>query len=147
MTVVTGSFYLDGFIGEQESEATWMDEKVQWWVQLVRTLSEVARKHPQSANSGMHKLLQQEWVFMQWVTPHIWDAFGPVEVALRDTFMPDLFQGVGERTLGQGVTQLPVKQAGLDLKDPTKMPPEKYMTSCVIIGYLVAAHRGEKDLR
>ena len=32
---------------------------------------------------------------MQWVTTVIRDAFGLVEEALRGTFLPDLFQGLG----------------------------------------------------
>ena len=47
-------------------------------------------------------------------------AFVPVEQALRDNLIPALFQGLGEGTLGRGVTCLPMKQAGLDLLDPTK---------------------------
>ena len=47
-----------------------------------------------------------------------------MEKALRDTFMLDLFQGIGEETPGQGVTFLPVKQAGMALSDPTKTAPE-----------------------
>ena len=43
----------------------------------------------------MHKSLQKDWIFVKQVTPDIGDAFGPVEEALRDTFMPDLFKVLG----------------------------------------------------
>ena len=46
---------------------------------------------------------------MQKVTPDIGENFGPVEQVLRDTFIPDLFQGLVERTLGRGLTHLLVK--------------------------------------
>ena len=58
---------------------------------------------------------------MQRVTPYIGDAFGPVETALRDTFILDLFQVVGERIPGRGFTRLLVKQAVFFLPDPTKI--------------------------
>ena len=58
---------------------------------MVKTLSGVARKHPQSAYSGLQKSLKQEWAFVQRVTPNIGDDFCPVEEALRETFIPDLF--------------------------------------------------------
>ena len=32
---------------------------------------------------------------MQRVTTGIGDAFGPLEEALQETFLPDLFQGLG----------------------------------------------------
>ena len=79
---------------------------------------------------------------MQPVTPDIGDAFGPVEMALRETFIPDLLKGVGEGNAGRGATCMPVKQAGLSLPYTTKTDPENWMVSCVITGNLVAALRG-----
>ena len=61
---------------------------------------------------------------MQRVTPDIGDAFGPVEQVLRDDFIPALFQGIGEGTLGGGFSCIPMKRAGLALPDPTKTAPE-----------------------
>ena len=75
----------------------------------METLAGGSYKRPQSAYAGMEKSLQQEWAFVQRVTPDIEDAFGPVGKALRDTFVPALFQWVGEGTLDRGVTCLPVK--------------------------------------
>ena len=73
------------------------------------------RKNLQSYYAGLQKSLQQEWAFVQRITPGIWGAFRPVEKAIRDSFMLKLFQVSGEGILGQGVTCLPVKQAGMDL--------------------------------
>ena len=66
--LVTGSRYLDGFVGEREAEASWMNENVDGWAEFVRTLAGVARKHPQSAYVGLQKALQQEWAFVQQFT-------------------------------------------------------------------------------
>ena len=44
--VVTGSRYLGGFIGERETEDQWIQAKVEGWLESVRTLVGVARKHP-----------------------------------------------------------------------------------------------------
>ena len=75
------------------------------------------------------------------VTPDIGDAFSPVEEALRETFLPDLFQGLGEGVSGRGFTCLIVKQLGLALLDPTQTAPENWTESCVITGHLVAELR------
>ena len=40
-----------------------------------------------------------------------------------------------------------MKQAGLDLPDPTKMASENWMMSCVITGHLVAALREQEEFR
>ena len=56
--VVTGSRYLGGYVGERETEGQWLQEKVEGWDESVRTLTGVARKHPQSAYAGLQKSLQ-----------------------------------------------------------------------------------------
>ena len=84
---------------------------------------------------------------MQWVTPGIGDAFGPVKQALRETFLPALFQVLGEGTPGRGVKRLPVKQAGLTLPDPTNTVSDNWKASCVITGHLVTALRGQEEFR
>ena len=101
----------------------WLADKIMGWAESVETLAGVSRKHPQSAYAGLQKSLHQEWAFLQQVTPCIGDAFGPVEKALRETFMPDLFNGMGESAPQRGVTRLPVNQAVLDLPDPTQTDP------------------------
>ena len=63
---------------------------------MVAILAGVALKHPQSAYVGLQKSLQQEWAFVQRVTPGVGAAFGPFEEALREVLVPDLFQGLTE---------------------------------------------------
>ena len=53
----------------------------------------VTRPHPQTSYSGLQKSLQQEWAFVQRVTPDTGIAFQVVEDALQDIFLLDLFQG------------------------------------------------------
>ena len=84
---------------------------------------------------------------MQRVTPGIGDAFGPVEKALRENFVPALFERLGEGAPEQGFTCLPVKKAGLALPDQTLKAPENWTASCVIIGHLVAVLRGQMEFR
>ena len=93
--IVTGSRYLGGFVGDGVADDSWLDEKVQGLAESVTTLARVACKHPQSAYTGLQKSLQQEWSFVQRVTPGIRDAFGPVKEVLRETFLLDLFQDLG----------------------------------------------------
>ena len=93
--VVTGSRYLGGFVGEQETEGQWVQTKVSGWAESVCTLAGVAHKHLQSAYAGVQKSLQQEWTFVQRVTPGIGDAFGPVEEEIVKAFLSALFVGVG----------------------------------------------------
>ena len=51
------------------------------------------------------------------------DVFGPVEEVLREIFVPALYEGLREGVPEQGITLLPVKQAGMSLNDPTQTAP------------------------
>ena len=84
---------------------------------------------------------------MQRGTLGVGDAFVPVDTALKEIFVPALFERLGKGVLEQGVTCLPVKQAGLALPDPSEMAPENWTASCVITGHLVAALRGQVEFR
>ena len=62
---------------------------------MAKMMLEVAYKHPQSTYTGLKKSLQQEWEFVQRVTPNIGDSLGRVEQVLRDAFILALFHGLG----------------------------------------------------
>ena len=80
---------------------------------------------------------------MQRVTPGVAEAFGPVEESLWEIFFLALFKGLREGVPERKNTRLPVKQAGLPLPDPVQTAHENWTASCVIIGHLVAALRGQ----
>ena len=84
---------------------------------------------------------------MKWVNLGVGDAFGPVETALKETFVLTFFEGLGDGVPEQGVTRLPVKQAGLALPDPSQTAPDNWTASCVIRRHLVAALRGQVEFR
>ena len=56
---------------------------------------------------------------MQQVTPGIRDAFDPVETVLKETFVPNFFEGLGGSVPERWVTRLSVKPVGLALPDPS----------------------------
>ena len=127
-------------------EKSWLSGKVEGWADSVGTLAGVSCKQPQSAYTRLQKLLQQEWAFVQRVTPGIGYAFRPVEKVLQDTFLPDLFEGLGEGAPERGVTRMPVKQARLTLPDPKLTASVNWIASCVIKGHLVAMLMGKSGV-
>ena len=84
---------------------------------------------------------------MKRVTPGVGYAFGLVEEALKEISVLALYEGLREGVPEQGITRLPVKQAGLALPDPTQTAPENWTASCVITGHLVAALRDQVEFR
>jgi hypothetical protein len=73
-TVVTGYWYLGGFIGEDSEKEKWIKDEVEAWVELVELLSSAAKKYCQTAYATMQKSLQQRWQYVQCVCPNIGDS-------------------------------------------------------------------------
>ena len=117
------------------------------WTESVSILAGIARNTPKSAYAGLQKSLQQQWAFVQRVTPGVGNSFVPVETDLKENFVPALFEGLHEGVLERGVTCLPVKKVGLALTYPSQTAPENWTASCVITGHLVATLRGQVELR
>ena len=79
------------------------------WRYSVATLAGLACWHPQTTYAGLKKSLQQEWAFVQRVTPGIGMTFQSLEDELWDTFLPELFQGAKSQIPGRDITVLLVK--------------------------------------
>ena len=117
-TVVTGSRYLGGFMGEASEQDTWVRGKTVDWVAAIRELSKVAERFPQAAYAGLSKSLQHEWQFLQRVTKGLSNEFRDVEKALHHDFLPALF---GEEKVDDAIRQLsslPVKKASIAIPNP-----------------------------
>ena len=67
--VMTGHWYLGGFLGDMLAEREWLGKKIQGWKESVAILAGVSLKHPRFAYAGLQNSLQQEWAFVQRVTP------------------------------------------------------------------------------
>ena len=76
----------------------------------MEILAGVSCKHLQSAYAGLQKSLQQEWALVQRLTPGIGNVFVLVELALKESFVPELVEVLGVGVPERGVTYLPVKQ-------------------------------------
>ena len=90
----------------KDAHYSWLAERVEVWQDSGTILAGVARQHLQTAYAGLQKPPQQEWSFVQHVTPDIWMAFQAVEDELRYTF---LFQGDMSQIPGRVITGLSVK--------------------------------------
>ena len=85
----------------------------------------------------MDNYLQKEWTFVQQGTSGSLEVFHPVEDALKEEFLPELFKLAGTYMPGCEVTQTPVNYYGIALPDMNMSIPEKWNSSCLISGPLV----------
>ena len=80
----------------------------------------MARRYPQTAYAGLSKSLQAEWQYVQRVTPHLDQAFAPLEKAIAEIFLPALLAStVEEAAQLRSLIALPVRFGGLGIPDPT----------------------------
>ena len=137
-TTRTGNHCLGGFPGNQDDHDTWLNEKTQFWSQAITDLASAANPCPQSAHAGLHKSLQHEWQFVQWVTPGIENHFPPLEEAISKAFSPALFGEQGEDAFSEtqlccSFAALPVKHLGLALPNPVKEADQNCQTSTMLV--------------
>jgi hypothetical protein len=121
-TIVTGSRYFGGFIGEAPNQLSWIQEKNEDWVDSIKELAMVAECYGQAAYAGLHygqeaytglqKSLQQEWQSLQCVTKRLGKEFRDIEKALQMEFLPALFSDDLTNDLPGQLVSLPVKKAG-----------------------------------
>ena len=92
--VQSGARYLGGFVGSSLLQDAHVEAKISDWVYAIERLALVAKhRWSQSVFSGLTKVLQHQWTYLQRVTPEIDDLFAPVEAALTNKFLPALYGG------------------------------------------------------
>jgi hypothetical protein len=143
-TIVTGSRYLGGFIGEATDQQLWIQEKAEAWVDSIKELAMVAERYPQAAYAGLQKSLQQEWQFLQRVTEGLSKEFQDIEQALQWEFLPALFGDEIANGLPGLLAGLPVKKAGLAIPNPILSADSNWTASMVICGHLIVALQGRE---
>ena len=65
ISVVTGSRFLGGFVGEQSLAADFVSNKVRVWCECIQSLSDVAISEPQASFAALARSLQFEWNHIQ----------------------------------------------------------------------------------
>ena len=127
----TGTHYLGGYTGDDESKSDWMRERTLRWEKNINTISKTAGKYPQESCAAVVRAIQSEYIFLQRVTCDTGGAFAGVEKMIRETFLPRLFFRK-TKTLSPTVVNLsiiPIKVAGLGLLNPVTSAKEKCLSS------------------
>ena len=79
--------------------------------------------------------------------PAHWGGDPPGEGGTGKSFLLALFKGATTKVPMQGITCLPVKQAGMEISNPDLSAWENWLSSCSITGHLVAAIRGWTEFK
>uniref|UniRef100_A0A1X7T975 Uncharacterized protein n=1 Tax=Amphimedon queenslandica TaxID=400682 RepID=A0A1X7T975_AMPQE len=126
--MVTSCRFLDGIIGDSSSKGRFVSMKAKQWESYVRMLTLVAGDHPQEAYIALTKSLQNEWLYLQKVTPNCGHLFQSVEDSLSSVFIPALI-GHNASSRDRTLFYLPVRFDGLNIRDPIVNAESLYNTS------------------
>ena len=101
---------------------------MQDWISQLDVLSDIAVTQPQAAYLTCTKSLQNEWTFLQRVTPDCQCLFSDLETVISNSFIPTLF-GQECSTNDRSLFSLPLRLGGLNIRNPTTTASTHYSAS------------------
>ena len=131
--------YLGGVYGDAAEKEEWVKKKVEQWVYCVEVLGKCAYTQPQAAYVAFVLSLQNEWTYISRIVPNVGPLLAPIEVAIREKFIPPLF-GISPSELSGELRHLlshSVKHAGLAIRFPVEQSEGCFKTSQQAVKHLV----------
>ena len=140
----TGTHYLGGYIGDNESKRDWLKERTLTWKKNINTISKTMGQYPLGSCATVVHAIQSEWIFLQCVTWNTGDTFAGVEMMIRETFLSRLFFGKTKSLspVIETLSTMPVKKSGLGFLNPVTSAQENYLSYTQGSAELVRAGNG-----
>ena len=126
--VVTGHRVLGGFIGSEREKASWVTEKIDFWIEAVGKLSHIAKKDPQAAFIAISKSLQNEWTYLQRVLKSNEETFQSLKDVIALHFLPEIC-GFELHNFEADILLQPTRFGGVGIRDPVKTASSAYKSS------------------
>ena len=112
-----GMRHLGAAIGSKAFKDSYLQKKIEEWVESVERLSKIAVTEPQAAFSAFIERLQSRWVFVLRTVPDLAKIMQPLEDAIRQKFIPSLI-GRTVTDIERELFSLPARFAGLGIANP-----------------------------
>ena len=117
--------YLGTPIGTDEFVHSVVEKKVTKWIEELRELVSVAKTEPQLAYSAYTFGLSKRWMFLMRTTPNINEQFKPLELVIKNEFLPAIIGDPVKEEL-RNIFSLPTKYGGLGIFDPSEVANLEY---------------------
>ena len=140
--ITTSNRLLGGVIGDTAGCEAFVNKKVQDWINLINVLSDIAITQPQAAYCAYTKSLQNDWTFLQRVTPDCHSLFTDLESVITSTLIPALL-GQECSTNDRSLFSLPLRLGGLNIKNPVTTATAHYTSSRSACELLINAVTGD----
>ena len=120
-----GKKHLGAVLGSVSSKQQFVTQKVEDWVNHLKTLSLFAKTDPHAAYAAFTYGFIQKWKYVQRTIPDIGDLFQPIEDCIRNEFIPALV-GRAVSDTERLLFSLPTKLGGLNIPNPVRLCSKEY---------------------
>lgn len=141
-----GQHHLGTPLGTNTFIENFVSRKVCSWVDQLEQLSTIAKTDPQAAYSAYIHGFQANWVYLSRTVPDIADLLQPLEITLRQRFIPAL-TGQQPDDLLRELFALPARHGGLGLRDPSASAAQEHQNSKALASRLVTRILQQVDMQ
>ena len=85
-----GTCHLGAALGTEEFQKSYVQKKVESWIQCIHTLADIANTEPHAVYTAYTHCLQNNWTFLCRTMPGRSSWFQPLEDAIRQVFIPKI---------------------------------------------------------
>jgi hypothetical protein len=119
-----GRPYLGSPIGTESFIHSYVKSKVDTWLTIINTLSEVALPSPHAAYAAFTHGISSLWTFLCRTTPDICHLLEPLELLIRSKLIPTLTGQTPPNDLTRRLLALPSRLGGINFSSPTSLEHE-----------------------
>ena len=130
-----GHRHVGAALGTEEFKISYVQKKINKWIEDVTMLANIAKDEPQAALSAYNVGLSQRWKFIQRTMGNIGQLFQPLEDAIRSELIPAIC-GRHVSSLERRIFALPYRYGGLGILNPVECSQIEYETSVEITSNL-----------
>ena len=124
-----GQRYLGAALGSSSFVESYVQNKINGWIQEINQLSVIAQSQPHAAYAAFTHGLSHKWAFLSRTIPNIDKMFTPLETTIRQKFLPALTGQNQLDNMTRDLLTLPVRHGGLGLINPSCQPSNLHTTS------------------
>ncbi len=114
-----GARHLGAALGTPSFTERFVEQKVAVWANEMKSLTSIARSEPHAAYCAFTRGLIGRWVFISRAIPDIHNLLGPLEMIIREEFLPALLGRPAPGDQERNLLALPARHGGMALVDPS----------------------------
>ena len=124
-----GRPYLGAAIGSPSYISSYVEGKVEAWVNDLRRLAEIASAQPHAAYAALTHGMMSKWTYLSRTIPGIGPMLKPLDDTINSSVIPALTGRPPPGDLERTLFALPARMGGLGIPIPSSAAPNEYHAS------------------